>query len=95
MVVSIKRKLDSLGEELAKLREDLAVSGEQIAFQVDVADDAHTRSLIEESPLSRRDHQEALGDLDRLKQHREEVILRIAELEKQRDALLDEMLEGS
>lgn len=91
---SIERRLDDVAERIAKAEEDLAVAGEQLAFQTDVAEETRVRMLVSESPLAAREHKEAAGDLRRLQDHHARCLRTLEELRHERDRLLDEMLEG-
>jgi hypothetical protein len=92
-VTSIERRLRDVAERISRAEEELAVAGEQMAFQTDVAEEARVRMLVSETPLSVREHREASGDLDRLREHHGRCLRNLQELRRERDRLLDEMLE--
>ena len=88
------RKLKSLTEEIRKLGEELRVSNEQLAFLDEVADEAKVKMLVEESPLAKRNYQEAASDLDRHKRNQDQIEKRIKELRQEQDDLLEKLYGG-
>ncbi|MGH2704943.1 MAG: hypothetical protein ACRDJ4_07590 [Actinomycetota bacterium] len=92
-MTSIERRLDEVAERIARAGEEMAVAGEQVAFQTDVAEEARVRMLVSETPLSVREHREASGDLERLQEHHARCLRHLEDLRRERDRLLDEMLE--
>ena len=88
------RKLKSLTEEIKKLGEELRVSNEQLAFLDEVADEAKVKMLVEESPLAKRNYQEAASDLERHKRNQDQIEKRIKELRQEQDNLLEKLYEG-
>jgi hypothetical protein len=88
----LEKNLSQLNERVGKARDDLHIIEEQLLFQMDVVEDAKTRMLVSETPLSERDHREARDDLQRLLRQREQVLAAIAELQTEQDRLLDRML---
>jgi hypothetical protein len=77
---------------LRQLREELAVSDDQLSHLVDTADDARLRALVSETPLAAKEHQEAQRHADAMERHRAEVLAGIAKLEETQDELLDRLL---
>jgi hypothetical protein len=88
----LEKNLAQLNHRIGKARDDLHIVEEQLLFQMDVVEDAKTRMLVSETPLSERDHREARDDLQRLVRQREHVLADIAELQREQDRLLDRML---
>ena len=90
----LEKNLAQLNERIGKARDDLHIIEEQLLFQMDVVEDAKTRMLVSETPLSERDHREARDDLQRLVRQREHALADIAELQSEQDRLLDRMLKA-
>ncbi len=88
----LEKNLSELTERIAKARDDLHIIEEQLLFQMDVLEEAKTRMLVAETPLSERDHREARDDFQRLGRQRERALGDIAELQIEQDRLLDRML---
>jgi hypothetical protein len=88
----LEKNLSQLTERIAKARDDLHIVEEQLLFQMDVLEEAKTRMLVSETPLSEQGHREARDDLQRLVRQRERALDDIAELQTEQDRLLDRML---
>jgi hypothetical protein len=88
----VERRLTEVAARLKALREDLAVSDEQLRHLADAADDARLRSLVSETPLAGREHQEAQRHADAMVRHRDEVTAEITRLERTQDELLDRFM---
>ena len=65
---------------------------EQLAALADTADDARIRSLVSETPLATREHQEAQRQADAMARSKAAVLASIAELERTQDELLDRLV---
>jgi hypothetical protein len=90
----IQQQLDDLGARLGKAAQELAVAREQVAFQSGVADEAQVRMVVSGTPLADREYREARDDLERLRRHEERTRTMIAELNEERDRLLERLLEN-
>jgi len=88
---SIERRLVDNGEELKRLRSELAVADEQLAHLADEAEDSRLRALVSETPLADREHREAEKHASAMRRHREEVAAAIDRLEQTQDDLLDDL----
>ena len=88
----VERRLSEVGVRLRQLREELAVTDEQLTHLAEAADDARLRALVSETPLAGRDHQDAQRHADAMQRHRMEVLDDIAKLEQTQDELLDRLL---
>jgi hypothetical protein len=88
----VERRLTEVGARLRHLREELAVSDEQLGHLAEAADDARLRSLVSETPLADREHHDAQRHADAMARHRAEVLEQIAQLEHTQDELLDRLL---
>ncbi|SRR6266568_8022040 len=89
----IQEQLDELAGRLAKAQQELQVAREQVAFQTGVADDAQVRMVVSGTPLADREYREARDDLERLRRHEGKTRELIAELNEERDRLLERLLE--
>jgi len=91
----VERRLSEVSGRLRQLREELAVSEEQLAHLAETADDARLRALVSETPLADREHQDAQRHADAMQRHRAEVLEGIARLEVTQDELLDRLVAES
>jgi hypothetical protein len=87
----LQRRLIDVSERLKRLRAELAVSEEQVAFFEAEADDARLRSLVSETPLADAEAREVQRHADAQGRQREALRRAIGELEAEQDALLDRM----
>jgi hypothetical protein len=87
----LQRRLVDVSERLKRLRTELAVTDEQLAFLEDEADDARLRALVAETPLGDVEARDARRHADTLAHHRDTLAGSIVELEREQDALLDRM----
>jgi hypothetical protein len=90
VAVFVERRLRAVGRRLAKLRGELAVADEQLAHFADITDDTRIRSLVSETPLADVEHRDAERTSSAMARHRAELVDRIARLEAEQDALLDQ-----
>ena len=88
----VERRLSELGTRLRQLRDELAVSEEQLGHLVEAADDARLRSLVSETPVADREHQDAQRHADAMQRHRADLLEQIDRLERSQDDLLDRLL---
>jgi hypothetical protein len=91
----VERRLSEVATRLRQLRDDLAVSDEQLAHLAEAADDARLRSLVSETPLADREHHDAQRHADAMQRHRADLLAGIARLEQTQDELLDRLLAES
>lgn len=87
----LQRRLVDVSERLKRLRTELVVTEEQVAFLEDEADDARLRALVAETPLGDVEARDARRHADALARHRDALAGSISELEREQDALLDRM----
>jgi hypothetical protein len=78
-------------DRLKRLRAELAVTGEQLAFLEEEAEEARLRALVAETPLTDAEARDARRHADALGRHRDALVLSIADLQREQDALLDRM----
>lgn len=90
----IREQLDELAARLAKASQELAVAREQVAFQSGVADEAQVRAVVSGTPLADREYREARDDLARLERHEQRTRSLIAEMNEERDRLLERLFDG-
>jgi hypothetical protein len=88
----VERRLAEVGTRLRQLREELSVSDEQLVHLSGEADDARLRSLVSETPVADREHQDAQRHAEAMARHRAQVAEEIARLEATQDELLDRLL---
>jgi hypothetical protein len=88
----VERRLSEVGARLKKLREELAVSGDQLAQLAETAEDLRLRALLSETPLADKEHHDAQRHADAMQRHKAEVEATITKLEKAQDDLLDRLL---
>ncbi len=91
----VERRLAEVSSRLRQLRDDLAVSEEQLTHLAEAADDARLRSLVSETPLADREHHDAQRHADAMQRHRAELLEGIERLEQTQDELLDRLLAES
>ncbi|MBA2327184.1 MAG: hypothetical protein H0V95_11145 [Actinobacteria bacterium] len=87
----LQRRLVDVSERLKRLRAELAVTDEQLAFLEDEADDARLRALVAETPLGDVEARDARRHADALTRHRDALTRSVADLVREQDALLDRM----
>ena len=92
MTRNIERRLVSLSAEISSLRDEVAILGEQLAFQSEVMDDSRVRALVAETPLADREFRIASDDLGRIQRVLDETKARLAGLIEERDRLLTDFL---
>jgi hypothetical protein len=95
MKARVERRLRRVGEDLHRLRSELAVVDEQLDHLVDESDDARLRAVVSETALADQEHREAQRHTMAMQRHRERVQQSILELEALQDELLDQLSSGS
>lgn len=88
----LERRISEVSERLKRLRVELAVVDEQLAFFADAADEARLRALVSETPLADREHHDAQKHADAMAQSRADAVLAIQALERSQDELLDRLV---
>lgn len=88
-------RLKALSDEIARLRTEIGVLEEQAGYVTDVAEDAHIRAIVSETPLADREEREAREDADRTRRSLEEARARLDELRSEQDALLERLFSES
>jgi hypothetical protein len=85
------RRLSAISQEMARLRTEVSILREQLAFQADVLEEARVRSLVAETPVAEREFRLAEGDHRRIERAILDAERFVAELAAERDRLLDAM----
>ncbi|MFN2555278.1 MAG: hypothetical protein ABR592_00125 [Nitriliruptorales bacterium] len=80
-------------ERLRRARANERVLAEQVAYLREAADEAETRKLVAQTPLADRAWRAAHADLERHGRLLEEARERVEELGRERDRLLDRLLD--
>ena len=88
----LERRISEVSDRLKRLRAELAVVDEQLAFFADAADEARLRALVSETPLADREHHDAQKHADAMAQSRADLVLAIQSLERSQDELLDRLV---
>jgi len=87
----LRRRLVDVSERLKRLRAELGVTEEQLAFLETEAEDSRLRALVAETPLADAEARDARRHADALGRHRDSLVLSIAALAREQDSLLDRM----
>ena len=87
----LQRRLVDVSERLKRLRAELAVTEEQLAFLEEEAESARLRALMAETPLGDLDARETRRHADAQAKHRDALAHSIADLVAEQDSLLDRM----
>jgi hypothetical protein len=87
----LQRRLVDVTERLKKVRAELAVTDEQLAFLEEEADEARLRALVSETPIGDIEARDARRHADALARQREVLQRTVAELVREQDRLLDRM----
>jgi hypothetical protein len=87
----LRRRLVDVSERVKRLRAELAVTEEQLAFLEEEAEDARLRALVSETPLGDVEARDARRHADAHARQRDALQRSIAELLKEQDDLLDRM----
>jgi hypothetical protein len=87
----LQRRLVDVSECLKRLRAELGVTQEQLAFLEEEAEDARLRALVAETPIGDVEARDARRHADAVARHRDTLLESIGELEREQDSLLDRM----
>ena len=87
----LKRRLVDVSERIKRLRAELAVTEEQLAFLEEEAEDARLRALVSETPLGEVEARDARQHADAMARQRDALAHSIAALLREQDDLLDRM----
>ncbi len=87
----LQRRLVDVSERLKRLRVELRVTEEQLAFLESEAEDTRLRALLAETPLADAEARDARRHADALSRHRDALARQIGDLGREQDTLLDRM----
>lgn len=87
----LQRRLVDVSDRLKRLRAELAVTNEQVAFLDGEAEESRLRALVSETPLADAEARDARQQADTLARYRDGLILQIGRLQHELDELLDRM----
>src|SRR4249919_4189529 len=87
----LERRLVDVSERLKRLRAELAVTEEQLAFLEEEAEDARLRALVAETPLGEAEARDARKHADALARQRDALARSVTGLLREQDDLLDRM----
>jgi hypothetical protein len=93
--VLLERRIRDVHARLVRAREELAVLDEQLAVVQEEADEARVRSLVSETPLATREHNEAARHADAMVRAREALVRTVVDLEQRQDELLGHVASGT
>jgi hypothetical protein len=85
----LERRLVDVSERLKRMRAELGVTEEQLAFLEEEADEVRLRALVAETPLADVEARDARRHADALARHRDALRNTVRELEGEQDQLLD------
>ena len=88
----IERKLTELTDRLGRLRGDLEVADEQLAYFQQLAEEARVRALVSETAIADRDYREAERHATAMKRQRGQLKDEVERLVIAQDAMLDEFI---
>lgn len=91
--MGIGQRLSALGDEIAKLRTEIAILEEQHAFVAEAAEDARIRALVSETPLADREYRTAREDADRAQASLTDAKDRLERLRAEQDGLLERLFD--
>ena len=87
----LQRRLVDVSERLKRLRAELAVTEEQVAFFDEAAEESRLRALVSEIPLVDAEARDARQQADTMTRYRDSLLLQIGRLQREQDELLDRM----
>ena len=88
----VERRLSESAERLKRLRTELAVVEEQLAFLAEAADETRLRALVAETPLADKEHREAQKHADAMARQKAELLSQVRAVERTQDELLDRLV---
>ncbi len=88
----VERRLSESAERLKRLRTELAVVEEQLAFLAEAADETRLRALVAETPVADKEHREAQKHADAMARQKAELLSQVRAVERTQDELLDRLV---
>jgi hypothetical protein len=87
----LQRRLVDVSDRLKRLRSELVVTDEQVAFLEGEAEEFRLRALVSETPLADAEARDARQQADTMARYRDGLILQVGRLQRELDELLDRM----
>lgn len=87
----LQRRLVDVSDRLKRLRSELAVTNEQVAFLEGEAEEFRMRALVSETPLADAEARDARQQADTMTRYRDGLIVQVGRLQHELDELLDRM----
>jgi hypothetical protein len=87
-----ERRLFDVHARLERARNELAIAEEQLAVVEEVAEEAHIRSLVSETPLADRAWCDAKRHADAMRRATDAARATVAELERAQDELIGRLI---
>ncbi len=87
-----ERRLFDVHARLERARNELAIAEEQLAVVEEVAEEAHIRSLVSETPLADRAWCDAKRHADAMRRATDAARVTVAELERAQDELIGRLI---
>jgi hypothetical protein len=85
------RKIFKLNDEIARLREEVRLTAEELSIHQHLHDDAVRDAAVSDHPFDREDERETGADVARFRRTIEGLEVRIARLEAKRDRLAENL----
>jgi predicted nucleic acid-binding Zn-ribbon protein len=89
--VAVQRKLQDLQSRVTALRAEIVVLSEQIEVIDEEVEDLRVRAVVSETPLAAKEHATAARHAALAHRAKLEAVENVARLERERDALLDQL----
>ena len=87
----LQRRLVDVSDRLKRLRSELVVTDEQVAFLEGEAEEFRLRALVSETPLADAEARDARQQADTMARYRDGLVLQVGRLQRELDELLDRM----
>jgi hypothetical protein len=87
----LQRRLVDVSDRLKRLRSELTVTDEQVAFLDGEAEEFRLRALVSETPLADAEARDARQQADTMTRYRDGLVVQIGRLQRELDELLDRM----
>jgi hypothetical protein len=88
---NVAKRLGDVRGEVRRLRDELRVLEEQLAYVAGLADEAAVRAVVSSTPLADRERRQVEDDLRRIRRERDETATRVDALLAEQDELLDRL----
>jgi hypothetical protein len=88
----VERRLSDAHDRLVRARSELAIIDEQLVVVNEIADDTRLKSLVAETPVASKEHEEASRHASVMLQTRNALVEQIADLERRQGELIDQLV---